>query len=427
MMAQLITIAALSALRIDSYPNAALFGLPKTGSISSLDFTHSNFTSAEVSGQVHFAHDAFYAFDCAFAGGQLVFVWIDDHLVCHTNPPFSNSPSSTDGSAQNPIAYKSGDKRHILIHIYSTATSSDAASVRVSWAPLKMPLAVGVVPSYIAIPPSALSADSSALELQRRSLQKKLASGWNLWGYNLLGIAKLPHSCVLTTALCQLSSGKCLRETRIEDTAAQVRVGPYAIDQSYWQLYVGYQGVNVSLSVAGGSGALHVLVEPLHCATKSNTHHHAAESTNCSDYTLVVEPRFMWYRPGGVDVIAEDGTITFTPIGFKDPLVIRPTAKPTLANTSSATFALGDGPVGLVEGSSGTKAPTIASVQKVISHAREKELATYGTYGALSELKEAVQAATMWNYIYNPAEYGPILPVSRSWNFVKSPANSDWK
>ena len=25
----------------------------------------------------------------------------------------------------------------------------------------------------------------------------------------------------------------------------------------------------------------------------------------------------------------------------------------------------------------------------------------------------------MWNYIYTPAEYGPFLPVSRAWNFVK--------
>jgi len=32
----------------------------------------------------------------------------------------------------------------------------------------------------------------------------------------------------------------------------------------------------------------------------------------------------------------------------------------------------------------------------------------------------------MWNYIYAPAEYGPILPVSRAWNFVKFSVNLDW-
>ena len=41
-------------------------------------------------------------------------------------------------------------------------------------------------------------------------------------------------------------------------------------------------------------------------------------------------------------------------------------------------------------------------------------------------MKEALQAATMWNYIYTPAEYGPFMPVSRQWDFVKFPVNLDW-
>jgi hypothetical protein len=32
----------------------------------------------------------------------------------------------------------------------------------------------------------------------------------------------------------------------------------------------------------------------------------------------------------------------------------------------------------------------------------------------------------MWNYIYTPAEYGPFMPVSRSWDFVKGAHGSDW-
>ena len=47
-------------------------------------------------------------------------------------------------------------------------------------------------------------------------------------------------------------------------------------------------------------------------------------------------------------------------------------------------------------------------------------------YGEQAEVKEALQAATMWNYIYTPAEYGPFLPVSRAWNFVKGNVNLDW-
>ena len=57
---------------------------------------------------------------------------------------------------------------------------------------------------------------------------------------------------------------------------------------------------------------------------------------------------------------------------------------------------------------------------------RRAELDRYKQYGALADVKEAVQAATLWNYIYHPAELGPVLPVSRAWNFVGHAANADW-
>ena len=57
---------------------------------------------------------------------------------------------------------------------------------------------------------------------------------------------------------------------------------------------------------------------------------------------------------------------------------------------------------------------------------RDAELDRYEAYGDLADVKEAVQAATLWNYIYHPAEYGPVLPVSRSWNYVTGAVNSDW-
>ena len=38
--------------------------------------------------------------------------------------------------------------------------------------------------------------------------------------------------------------------------------------------------------------------------------------------------------------------------------------------------------------------------------ARAAELARYPAYGEQAEVKEALQAATIWNYIYTPAEYG---------------------
>jgi len=56
-------------------------------------------------------------------------------------------------------------------------------------------------------------------------------------------------------------------------------VGVFATDASYWQFYLGYKGVNVSLSYSGGTGPLNMLAEPIGCS--------AAGAANCSDFALV--------------------------------------------------------------------------------------------------------------------------------------------
>lgn len=68
--------------------------------------------------------------------------------------------------------------------------------------------------------------------------------------------------------------------------------------------------------------------------------------------------------------------------------------------------SLADGPVG-ISSSPGQDLPAISAV---IATALQKELASYASYGAQAAVKEGVQAAVAWNFIYTPCE-GPILPV----------------
>jgi len=65
-------------------------------------------------------------------------------------------------------------------------------------------------------------------------------------------------------------------------------------------------------------------------------------------------------------------------------------------------------------------------VEAAIGAARAAELRRYAKWGNLSQVKEAVQAATLWNYVYTPAEAGPFLPVSRHWDFVKGQHDTDF-
>lgn len=326
-------IAKSAGLKVDTYENCALHGTPSSSSIVPLlDFQVQMGGSAEVTGTLTYEATGLYAFDCAFGGGQLVFVWVDDHLVCHTDPPFGNTESSTDGSPQYPLEVDKGTAASIVIHIYSYAeagpiSSAALANVTVRWAALAAPMHAGARPTFVSVPAAALSATSSPLELHRRQLQRELKNGWNLWTYNLLAVARLPESFAISLALCKISSQECLTEVKIEDPldhgqGSAVRVGPFAADQSYWQLYVAHAGLNVSVSATGGNGTLHLLVEPLGCssatpaapASSASTASSASSASsslgsasassssdaalNCSDYALVVSPRFVWFRAG---------------------------------------------------------------------------------------------------------------------------------
>ena len=426
------TLGASSGLTMTTFGNSALHGAPLTNkTVPNLELSvplSATVGSAEVTGSLTFDKETMVAFECTFAPGQIAFVWIRDHLVCHTRPvPFGNTPSSTDGCPEYPLPVKAGQIDPVVVHIYNVNASAATTAVSVQWAELAAPLAKGSKPPTVPVPSASLSPALPASEIQRRALQDGLKTGWSTWSYNMLGVVRLPDSSALTTALCKVSTGDCLVQTHIEDPAAQIRVGVFATDASYWQFYLGYKGVNVSLSYSGGTGPLNVLAEPLGCGG----------AVDCSDYALVVLPRFAWFRQGKVAVDAASGSVTLTPMGMAARTVLgtRPSDGSIKLNNSQIAgapqlvFGLGKGAVGMQEQSSDAlarAAPTVDAITKVITTARTKEYASYKSYGDYAEVKEGLQAATMWNYIYTPAEYGPFMPVSRQWDFVKFPVNLDW-
>ena len=405
-----------------------------TSSADALEFAVDVAGSAEVTGTVTLGASPYYAFNCTYGGGQLVFVWLADHLICHTDPPFpmiGQGFSSHDGSPSYPLR-GGGRALPLVIHVYAASadgsgrvTSAARARVAVRWTPLAAPLPAGATPTMAAIPAAALSPASPPHELTRRALQHSLKAGWNTWSHDMLTAIKLPQSFGVALALCQLSTQACLSDIAIEDKRSTVRVGPFAVDQSYWQFYVGFEGVNVSFSYTGGAGPLHVLAEPVGCG---------GGGVDCGDYALVVMPRYLWWRVGALAVDGAAGTLSLTSLGATAATAVRASAAPVALPpkfklpapfNTSAHFALplGNGAVGLREGAA---APTVAELTSAVAAARKAEEGRYAKYGDLAPVKEAVQAATLWNYIYSPAEYGPMLPVSRSWDFVRGAHTTDW-
>eukprot|EP00039_Didymoeca_costata_P002667 m.61818 g.61818 ORF g.61818 m.61818 type:complete len:831 (-) comp11450_c0_seq2:48-2540(-) len=424
----------LGEVTVNMYNNSALVGTPHSHRSPSLQ---TSFTlgkgpfSAEVYGTVLYDKPgAMYAFNCSFdydtstipATSVTVFVWVGDHLVCHTNPPFSNTAGSEDGTVDNPLRNLTNGPVTVVMHVYTNVNSSYSEStldIDVKWMALMKPGASNTN-SYVSIPSSSLQPELPASEIKRREVQNAEKKGWNLWTYNMLSAVRLPESCAVTTVICQLSTAACLTQTHIEDTAAQVRVGEFASDRSYWAFYLGYNGINVSLSYTGGNMPLNILAEPLNCDT-----------ANCSDYALVITGTYKWLRAGDVKLENEEtfDTMTFEPYG-QESLKIQST-KPhdaslpipsTLKNTAHIALPLGDGALGITQ----NEGSNLADIRRAVYDAWRSEEEHSAKYGNLATVKEAVQAATMWNYVYVPSEYGPFLPVSRAWNFVKDPINDDW-
>ena len=179
----LLACPAHAELKLEQFDNSALSGAPaSTSTVPTLDFQLADVRgSAELTGLLTYDETTNFAFDCSFTGGQIVFVWVEDHLVCHTRPvPFGNTPSSTDGSPEYPLRGKKGAQAALVIHVYSyskgggVVTSNATAGVSVRWARLVSPMKAGSAPAYEAVPASALSPESSAAEVERRSLQKGL-------------------------------------------------------------------------------------------------------------------------------------------------------------------------------------------------------------------------------------------------------------
>ena len=50
--------------------------------------------------------------------------------------------------------------------------------------------------------------------------------------------------------------------------------------------------------------------------------------------------------------------------------------------------------------------PNVNDINDIINDYESKEMKTYKNYGDLTETKLAVQAATMWDLIYTPAQPG---------------------
>ena len=201
-----------------------------------------------------------YAFDCEFSDRNstsvVVFVYLEDHLICHTTPyPFSESAFSRDGTTSSPLANitLSSTRNRLVVRAYGENASDYKMTLR--WN-TNVEIPTTNQSGFETIESSFLSTYTpSAPELERQQLQNsEESSGWSLWDSgNLLSIVRLPSGSALKHGICKLSSNECIQNTYIEDPSVEIRVNPYAADRSYFSYYLAWKGVNISISYVNAS------------------------------------------------------------------------------------------------------------------------------------------------------------------------------
>jgi hypothetical protein len=380
--------------------------------------------SAELTGTLVAEQGDTFAFSCKFTGASVAFLHVDDHLVCQhgANAGKCNSEGSTwCNGTDNPLPVRLRTNLPVRLSVVA-APGSTAVTADVS-----LSVVNGSHPSF--------DTELPALEVQRREMQASLLQGWGaFYAMSYLDHVLLPHAARVRLALCPLGNGtapsdtapNCLVEARIDwpdssGPSADIRPGPHAYDRSFSRIYVEVDGCNVSVS-AGGGAQLLLLVEVVPGSGGTNA---------CEHVALVPVGLTTWFRANNVTASASAltfvsaglGTTTVHSTASNDAgLAISPAvaAQPHLAIKLSSGYRLG-----LNSGDAPLSLETIAAR---LEAAEAVEMSRCAQYGALAEAKEAVQAAVMWQTIYNPIEQGPFAPVIRGnpWGLDAGTVNNDW-
>ena len=371
--------------------------------------------SGTLIGMLQLPKPGVYQFLCDFSRTSIAYVWVDGHMVCHDGNSMNVEPGSDDNAL--PVDSESAGRWYpFRIHLYYNQSSSvdTDVSVGVRW---------NVSGQVSDIASEYLSPVLSAAETEREALQRDsdAVRGWGPWVHgNLLSMAQLPSGAAFDIALCSRSGDDCVDKITIDHsdpTKVGARVGYYAIDRSYAQYYFwannGVANVSVEWSAGPSLNDIDVRVKTITCAKPCN-------------YDIKLTSRFAWFRAGtaSASATASTGTLRWTPAGLSERSLSVTGGSSVSATEDSLLIAMqGPGGTPIIATSSLSGASAAATR---IAAAEQVELKRYTEYGELAEVKAACQAAVMWNWIYVPSENGPLLPVSRGWNFARGSVTPDF-
>jgi putative isomerase len=269
---------------------------------------------------------------------------------------------------------------------------------------------LGIFPACHA-PAEAAPSQAPFNSPQYQAIRQRLLQGWGSWDAgNVLEQVLLPQGLAVGIGLKQTTwiSSEYLDQAIIGLKGAEdphVRPGLHALDGSYSECELKWQGVDVRITTAtvpgGGNGHdadLVMLIEPLRPSPRPTE--------------VFVRAGMLWNRPGSIigrsdSLEAELGSrsigIYVTGQRLTDPYAHAVT--PYLASSLNE-------PIGVSTGSP----RSLDAIRAAIARQKDRLLAQGKAYGGLSETYLAMESVLAWNTIYEPRFDRIVTTVGRIWD-----------
>jgi len=232
-------------------------------------------------------------------------------------------------------------------------------------------------------------------------------TGWHTWNVrSVLSHVHMPDGFAVNIAFKEYREGHYLKETLVgrfvneygREPAETAFPGVHDFDECYTEMSLSWCGMEIRVESSVVQDELYLLVTPI--------------KQQLRPAMLVLEGGFLWGRPGWVEKQA-DTLVAHTPAGDRTVFTTGNSMTDLNIPVQAAFLSVAlDGPVGFSSG----RPHSLAEIQSCIAAGKAAHTGKSARFGPMQSMYEAMEAALMWDTIYDAKHQRVISPVSRLWS-----------